>query len=573
MQNTTSQNKKGKLRQVRDNYNLSVIIVPTIIVIGLFLAFMLSSNTVNVVETIRVFLTQELGIYYLLLGVGFVAVAIYLATGRLGKIKLGGSNDKPMNTFTWGALIFTSTMAADILFYALHEWSLYYNMQALDTVGSSASQNVMWSETYPLFHWGITPWLFYLVPAVAYAFMFFVKKTRDKQRVSEACRPLLGKKVDGPLGKVIDIVMVLGLLLGTSTTFSVATPLITALICKLFGLAMTNWITVIVLLGIASVYTLGVIGGFKSIDLISKIAVILTSILLALFFIFGGPRFILESGLEGLGNMLSNFFRLSTWTDPARATNIPQDWTIFYWSYWIAWAVATPLFIAKISKGRTIRQMLVGGLTAGLLGTFTSFMVLGGAGLHSQVSGSFDMVGLIESGASAAECIVELIATLPLSNFIMILLVLCMTLLYATTFDTIAHTMASYMTKSLDLDAEPSKGSKLFWSFIFIILPIALIFSESTTQGLKAMSIIGALPLSIVFIMVIISFIKEAKAYDNRWRNTQILMMRSDRALLDTIHKQIAQDMINSTDSRIDLDSQNGSTVENETKENETSNG
>ena len=493
------------------NYKISILIVPFII-IAILSALLLAipEGTSNVILKIKEFLTQKLGIFYLLYGVGFVVIAIYLAFSKIGKIKLGESDKKPLSNLAWGSLIFTSTMAADILFYALHEWTYYYSLQPLDTVGSTANQSMTWASSYPLFHWGITPWIFYIVPAVAYAFMFYVKK-RSNQRISEACRPLLGKYTDKVPGTIIDIIAVLGLLLGTSTTFSVATPLITAAFCKIIGVAPTNWITVIVLLSIASIYTIGVIGGFKSIDIISKIAVVIVSVMLALFFIVGNPRFILESGLEGIGYMLNNFLRMSTWTDPARATNIPQDWTIFYWSYWIAWAVATPLFIAKISKGKTIKQLVLGGTLAGLLGTFTSFIILGGTGLNAQVSGSVDVIGMVNSGASPASVIVEIIMSLPLNYLLLALLVISMILLYATTFDTIAHTMASYMTKKIGLDEEPTKGAKLFWSFVFIILPIALIFSDSTSQGLQAMSIIGAFPLAIIFILVVISFFKQLK--------------------------------------------------------------
>ena len=547
-----------KIKKCNRKYNLYIIIIPFLIILSLFILLVSASeDSLNLIESVRVFLTQKLGVYYLAFGVAFVIIAAVMAFSKIGKIRLGNPDSKPMSNFTWGGLIFTSTMAADILFYALHEWTNYYGMQALDTTGSLADQSLMWAETYPLFHWGITPWIFYLVPAVCYAFMFYVNNRRTSQRISEACRPLLKSSTDKFLGKLVDVLMVLGLLLGTSTTFSVATPLITALICKLFGLQLTNLITIIVLIIIAGVYTLGVIGGFKSIDLISKLAVILTSLLLALFFIFGGPQFILESGFEGIGNMVSNFFRMSTWMDPARVTNIPQDYTVFNWSYWIAWAVATPLFIAKISKGRTIKQLILGGLLAGLLGTFTSFIVLGGTGMNMQVSGNLDIVAMIQSGVSASEVIVEIISMLPMAEIIMVLLVVSMILLYVTTFDTIVHTMASYMTRKLDLDEEPTRGAKLFWSLIFIILPIALIFSESSVQGLKAMSIIGALPLSIVFIVVVISFFKSYKNY-------KITNKMVDSIMRDLALSEITNHILKNVEDKIISDGKDGSMVSGE---------
>src|SRR5699024_10448693 len=133
--------------------------------------------------------------------------------------------------------------------------------------------------------------------------------------------------------------------------------------------------------------------------------------------------------LQGIGEMLDQFLSRSTWTDPARTSGVAQDYTIFYWSYWIAWAVATPLFIAKISKGRTIRQLILGGLTAGLLGTFMSFIILGGTGMNAQVSGTLDVMAMMNNGAAASDIIVAIIRTLPISEVIIVLLIISMVLL------------------------------------------------------------------------------------------------------------------------------------------------
>ncbi len=496
----------------------SVAFVPTILVliIGLLITLFPAAST-TVIETLRNILGNEFGWYYLMFGLAILGVMLYMAFSKIGKIKLGKDDDKPINLFAWGAMIFTATMAADILFYAFHEWTYYFNSSFLEQSVTTDSQRVLWSSSYSLFHWGLIPWSFYLVLAVIYAFIFFKSGRRDKQKLSEACRPLLGKHSDRAAGKTINIVAIVSLIAGTSTTFSITTPLMTGIVLKLFNIPYSDFIPILLLVIIAGMYAASVLTK-KGIENVAKITTILYSFLIALFFVLGDSRFIIETGLQGVGNMLQNFFAMSTWTDPLRASNgggtatgFPQDWTIFYWAYWIAWAVATPFFIARISKGRTIKQVLIGGGIAGLLGTFASFIVLGGFGMHLQTTGGFDAIAMMNEGASVAEMIIAMIGTMNGSTAILILLLVVMLGLYASTFDSITLVMSAFSYKKLDIDKNPAKRVKVYWVVVFIILPIALVFLETTTQLLMSLAIIGAFPMTIIMTLVIISFFKELK--------------------------------------------------------------
>lgn len=198
-------------------------------------------------------LGNDFGLYYIILGVGAVAVSIYIAFSRYGKIKLGNIEKPIYGDFKWGAMIFTSTMAADILFYSLCEWMLYGNDPYITEMGGMQK----WAPTYCLFHWGPIAWSFYIVLAVAFGFMIHVRG-RDKQKFSEACRPILGKLVDGWCGKLIDLLAVIALLAGTATTFSVSCPLLSAAISQVFHIPNTVVLTVLLLIVIAFVYTMTV---------------------------------------------------------------------------------------------------------------------------------------------------------------------------------------------------------------------------------------------------------------------------------------------------------------------------
>ena len=494
--------------------NLQVLVIPVLFVVLLGVLFSIfPEGSVNAINSARAFFNTYFSWWYVLFGAGIFLLLLFMSFSKLGNVKLGKEEDKPMKTFTWSCLIFTSTFAADLIFYSLHEWTYYWSANITDVAdASSLSQKLLWSETYSFFHWTLIPWSIYLVLAVIYAYAFFRDGRRTRQCISEFCRPVLKNQTEKFTGKLIDVFSVIVLLLGTSTTFSVTTPLMSAIVCKLFNIQNQTWISVIILIVIAAIYTIAVCMK-KGISIIAKVTTIAFACLVALFFVIGNPVFSIENGIQSLGNMAVNFFKLATWTDPARASGFVQDWTVFYWAYWIAWSVGTPIFIAKISKGRTIKQTLIGGLIAGSLGTMSSFISMSGFGLNLQASGAFDAASMIANGTAPADVIVSMIYTSKAWAFLLVVTFIVMCLLYASTFDALTSVVSAFSYKSLDVDEEPSKLIKIFWSMIFLILPIALLFLNTANQCLQSMSIFGALPFSIIIVIIIISFFKDAKQY------------------------------------------------------------
>ena len=220
-------------RSLKGRLDYISMIIPLLGVLVLCILFMIMpAKSSYILQMIRGFLGDDCGIYYALLGVGTFVCSIYIAFSKYGNIKLGKSSDQPeYSAFNWGVMIFTSTMAADILFYSLCEWSLYANEKYIEQLGGVQK----WASTFPLFHWGPIAWSFYIVLAVAFGFMLHVRG-RNKQKFSEACRPLLGNKIDGIAGKIIDLIAIFALIAGTATTFSLATPLLSAALSRIFGL-------------------------------------------------------------------------------------------------------------------------------------------------------------------------------------------------------------------------------------------------------------------------------------------------------------------------------------------------
>ena len=498
-------NNKGRI-------DWMITIVPFVLIMGLaavLFAFPEQSN--DIIGQVRFFFGDTLGLYYLVIGLGVLIVSVFLAFSKYGNIVLGEKDEKPKYSFfVWGSMMFTCGLAADILFYSFSEWVMYANNPHMKELGSITE----WAGVFPLFHWSFIPWAFYLVLAVAFGFMLHVKK-RNRQRYSEACRPVIGKYADGILGRVIDLFALFALLAGTATTFSVATPLLAEIVIGLFGIEISRTVvTIVILVLTCCVYTYAVLHGFKGISFLAKLCIYLFFGLLIFVLLVGGQgRFILENGFQSLGKMIQHFIELSTFTDPGRTSNFAQDWTIYYWAYWMVWCIAAPFFIGNISRGRTIKQTILGGYVFGVGSTIVSFVVLGNYSLGLQIKGKTDFITQYAKDGDAYALILNIIKTMPCATLVLILVLVCMIAFYATSFDSRAYTAACYSYKHLDEGEQPNKLVELLWCILLIVLPIALVFSDSSMSNIQSVSIISAFPIGIIMIIMIWSFFKDARQY------------------------------------------------------------
>lgn len=501
-----------KLSAEKGKIDWMITLVPLVLVVALCVVFfVLPEQSGAVLSQIRFLLGDTFGSYYLVIGLGIFIVSIYIAFSKYGDIVLGEPDEKPKYSFfAWGSMMFTCGLAADILFYSFSEWVLYATDPHMAEMGSVQE----WAGVYPLYHWSFIPWGFYLVLAVAFGFMLHVRK-RDRQKYSEACRPILGKHTDGILGRVIDLLAVFALLAGTATTFSVATPLMATIITEVFHIEVSRVVVnILILIFTCIVYTYSLLHGIKGISMLANICIYMFFGLLAFVFLFGGEtKYIIETGIASFGKMVQNFVELSTYTDPLRTSNFPQNWTIYYWAYWMVWCVAAPFFIGSISRGRTIRQTILGGYVFGVGSTILSFIVLGNYSMGQQMSGAADYIGEYMATGDIYGMIVSVIQSMPLAPIVLVLVLLTMVAFYATSFDSIALTAACYSYRTLKEGEQPHKGIQLLWCILLILLPIALLFAESSMNSLQSVSIIAAFPIGFVMVLIVMSFLKDAKKY------------------------------------------------------------
>ncbi|MHC5224713.1 BCCT family transporter [Ignatzschineria sp. LJL83] len=468
----------------------------------------------------KMFVTDKFGIFYLLMGLSALFFLVYIFFSDIGYIKLGEEDCEPeFSTASWGAMLFSSGIGASILYLGSIEWAYYYISPPFN-VESGSAEAVVWASTYGMFHWGLIAWAIYLVPAIPIAYFFYVRK-EPVLKISVALKPVLGEKhSNGYIGKTIDILFIFGILGGGATSLGLASPLITEGLHKLFGLPMNIQTQVLVLLITTIIFAYSAYAGLKrGIQFLSNVTIWGAVILLLFIFIAGPTVFIMNTSISSVGHMFDNFFSMATWTEPFGGledfpqSNFPQDWTIFYWAWWLVFAPTIGLFIARVSKGRTIRNMIAGSITLGALGCAFFFFILGNYGLHLQLSGELDLVMILkEQGDTAA--IYAMLESLPFSPIVIGLFTILAVIFTATTFDSMSYILAAVVQKNIE--DEPLRWNRLFWAFALSFMPITLMFVSQITginslSTLQTASVVAGVPLLVIITMLMVSISRVAK--------------------------------------------------------------
>ncbi|EJF93780.1 BCCT family transporter [Bartonella tamiae] len=461
----------------------------------------------------KAILTDEFGFIYLALGLAAFCFMIYIIFSDIGQIKLGEPDeDVEFGTLSWGAMLFCGGIGASILYWGTIEWAYYYIQPPFNAIPES-HEAVRWATTYGLFHWGFIAWSIYLVPALPIAYFYYVRK-KEVLKVSVSLMPVIGeKKSKGLTGKLIDVMFVFGMLGGGATTLGISAPLITEGLHVLFGFPTTLLAQLGVLLICTCIFAYSSYAGMeKGIKFFSNINFWGAMGFLAFVLIVGPTVFLLNTGLDAIGRMLTNFFRMATWTEPFGGlsdfddTHFPQDWTIFYWAWWLVFAPSMGLFIARISRGRTMKQMVAGSLFFGSLGCFLFFIVLGNYSLSLQLSGALDVIQILkDQGPTSA--IYATLGQLPFSYLAILVFTILCVIFTATTFDSISYILAAVVQKKIN--KEPMRWNRLFWAFALSFLPATLLFMGGLST-LQTAAIVGGLPLLFIVALQMVSIVKAA---------------------------------------------------------------
>ena len=477
--------------------------------------FIWIQDSYAILQELKVFLENSFGSTYQLLTICVFVFVLWLAFSQYGKIKLGDGGFH-FSTFSWASMIFCAGVATGILYWGTIEWAYYYDTPPFGFAPRSEAA-IEFAATYGMFHWGVAGWAFYCLPAIAISYMYYVKKI-PLLRISNSCRGVLGRHADGWPGQVIDILFMVGLLGSTGTSMGLGTPMIAAGVESVFGLPDTYSLKLLVMLFCATIFSVSVyLGLTKGIKRLSNFNTTAAFIFLSFIFIVGPTVFILKMSLNSFGLMLQNFFRMLTWTDPLTNSRFVEDWSIFYWSWWIAVGPFNGIFIAKISGGRSIRQVVLGTMLFGSIGCAIFYNILGNYALHLELTGMFLTTSLTQIG-KGAQAISGVIGSLPGGQLTLLFFTLMSVVFMATTFDSSSYALASCASEKLEAHQEPARWQRLFWAFTLVVLPLSLIYIGGL-DSLKLAVLVSALPLTIVYILMAVSLVTLLKKH---WENDEI---------------------------------------------------
>lgn len=469
---------------------------------------------------------------YLSVAIAAVMFCLWLAFGPYAHVKLGAADEPPeYSDAHWIAMMFTAAIGAGVIAWGFAE-PIYYLQTPPMGIEPGSPKSFEWAHMYPLFHWGIMGWAIYAVPAVPIAYMLYVKRYRTL-RISSACDGVLPAKGSSQIKTLIDIFIVLGIVGGVATSLGLGVPLLSAMLATLFDIPDSMLIKMAVLCVWTSLFGASVYRGLKSgIKVLADINIAL-ALLAIVFVLLAGPGiFIMDLTVNSIGLMFGNFISAATRTDPIENGPFPEDWTGFYWAWWLAYTGMIGLFFARISRGRTIRQMVLGVIGWGCLGTWLFMAVMGGYSLHLETTGSLAVQEILSTqGMSFVNALV--IQSMPLGKFTLAVFTLLSIVFYATSIDSAAYVLSSICARNLPADAEPKRWNRLAWA-VLLALITAGILQSGALDTVMSMTVLSSVPLLPIMILLCASLV--------RWLNQDFGHLVSAKTLVmpaDNPHSKI----------------------------------
>ncbi|MFC4321834.1 glycine betaine uptake BCCT transporter [Litchfieldia salsa] len=487
-------------KDVTNVFWISLVIAVLFVAWGVFLP----SSLEAAMGVAQGFFLVNFGWFYQLTATFFLIFALFLIFSRYGKIKLGKDTDKPeFSNLTWFAMLFSAGMGIGLLFFGVSEPISHFTNPPIDVEpGSSEAARIALRYTY--LHWGFHAWAIYAVIALALAYYKFRKDLPGL--MSATLYPLLGEKTKGPIGVTIDVIAVFATIFGVAASLGLGSQQINGGLSYLFGIPNNFGIQLIIISIVTVLFLISAGTGVKrGIKYLSNANMILAVVILFAVLFLGPTVFLLDLFTTTLGGYIQNLpsmgLRLSPFNEERAAW--VQGWTIFYWAWWIAWAPFVGTFIARVSKGRTVREFVIAVLLVPTLVCAFWFAVFGGTGIFYDYNMGTDV-----AGQSTETALFYLFQQLPLTNILSIVTLVLISTFFITSADSATFVLGIQTTNG---SLEPSNFVKYTWGIILALSAIVLMLSG----GLSAMQtaiIVSAFPLAIVLIFTTVAMLKSFQA-------------------------------------------------------------
>lgn len=479
-----------------------VSLVLTLIVTVWSVAF--NANFTTVSNAIYAFITNDFGWLYLLAMLAFVLFSVALAFSKWGNIKLGPANSKPeYSTMSWFAMLFGAGMGVGLVFWGVSE-PVAHLANPIPGIEPGSEEAINFALRSCYMHWGFHPWAGYCVIGLGLAYFSFRKGKPGL--ISSVFEPLIGEKgVKGWLGKTIDVLAVFATIAGVVTSLGLGVLQINAGLNQVFGVPSTLMVQIIIIAVVAVIYTWSAVDGIgRGIKLIGDANLYIAIGLLIVTFIVGPHIEVLENFTNGIGQYFQNFFGDSLMMMPYGDDSWNGSWRIFYWAWWIAWAPFVGSFIARISKGRTIREFILGVMLAPAAGSILWFAIMGSLPLHLFTSGAMPLEELSTLAGTPEVALFAVMSQYPLGTILCVVSLVLLCTFFITSANSGTFVLAMFTSEG---NLNPPNSKKVLWGVIMAVLAVGLLMAGGL-KPLQTISLAAAFPFIFIMIFAGAAFVK-----------------------------------------------------------------
>lgn len=490
----------------------AVFIPSSVIIIGLILfAVIYSSKAADAFTELNGVITAGVGWWYVLVITGFVVFAIYCGASRIGTIRLGEDDERPEFSFmAWLAMLFSAGMGIGLVFYSVAEPLTHYvNPPASSGIPGETDAAANQAMSLTLFHWALHPWAIYVVVGLGMAYMTY--RRGRPLAVRWLLEPLLGRRrIEGVIGHAVDVTAVVGTLFGVATSLGFGITQIAAGLEYLGWIEIDNWWTVGLIAAITLVATISVVSGVsKGLKWLSNINMLLAAALALFVMLLGPTLFLLQAFVQNLGSYIQSLPQMMLRTAPFTDGEWLGSWTIFYWGWWISWAPFVGMFIARISRGRTIREFVAAVLLVPSVIGALWFTIFGDSAiLRQRESGDMLADGAVDTDTS----LFQLLGGLPIATITSVLAIAVIVFFFVTSSDS-GSLVIDILSSGGELD--PPKASRVYWAVLEGVAAAVLLVvgGAGSLTALQTASIATAVPFSLVMVAACVSMLR-AFRYD-----------------------------------------------------------
>jgi choline/carnitine/betaine transport len=464
-----------------------------------------TENLATVAKSVLDFLISTFGWVFILSTFGFLLFVVFLAFSRYGSVRLGRDDDEPeFSTVVWVAMMFSAGMGIGLMFFGVAEPLAHLSAPPHGLAEAGTGDAARLSMQYSYFHWTFHPWAVYAVVGLALAYFTF-RKGR-KGLISSVFYPILGDRVDGPIGKAIDILAIFATLFGSATSLGLGALQINGGLNYLWGVPDLPSVAILIIVAITALFTISAVTGVhKGIKYLSEINMVLAAILL-IFLLFVGPTlFILNTFTESLGAYVSGLVPMSFRTAAFGDEEWLAAYTVFYWAWWISWTPFVGTFIARISKGRTIRQFVLGVILVPSVVSFVWFAILGGAAINLELVQGVNLSAV--AAENPATALFDTLNQFPLAFFMSLLAVILVALFFISGADAAAVVMGMLSSRGV---LRPKTVVLVIWGVLTgaAAAILLLVGGNNALESLQQAAIISAAPFLLVMIGICWSILK-----------------------------------------------------------------